>query len=953
MSHQYYDQYGYIPQYPGEHPPPQYYHQQPQQHHQRRMPSPTQQQRRGPSPADAAYGSPPRPQRPIRPDHPSAGVSAGRSRQHAPPHADVDEGLYDGSAYGRPDYVEYDYDHWPLPAPAAPYYQEHRVPSPKQSSPRRPPQRPQRPDAQPSVIDLSRQPARVAPPSAWHQLPPPPPPPPPIHHGSGQWAGEQHSSPSDYPHTQIPLPSQQHAYGQANKRPPLGPPPSARRGPASYYPQVGPVHPIVEETDSMRSSIRTGAVRDSNRSYASSNAIPIGIPDYYLQQQRESPSLAGAERACSQELTSISSEDHPMRPPPASPIHYQEQLRASIKEEPEQSEHERQDSSTDPASLVRQASYGRKSKPVLTMVKSSDRVRRVASREGISGLPSQQRARAASSAMEKEVGYGDGRPSNDSEMDDKHFEAGVAATDVAVSGRVQAPHKQGDNATNTTQSSETLFAGGTGLLDASSTESEKSITNQDLEKKPSKKLLGARIGKRDGSRSRDPSPLGEEADPGRRTSRQIVAGLAAGSALHSKEHVAGRESEELRQPNPGFSARAGKRRPPRLNVDAVRDAEARGSLTSLPDLIKRATRLASNLDRGKTASRLGTNWLEAPEVRHKDSEKRTSGSISDILANFPPPGINGTPPGSRNGFRSSGRGRNRYSRYLPSESDADEGRKHQRARRCCGMPLWLFVILMLLLLALLAAAVVVPVVLVVVPKDDTGGSDSASNKALQTCQSNLKCVNGGANVITATGSCKCVCVNGFTGSTCDTSSEAGCTTASLGNTTDATVGDQIPRLISGASSNFSVPLDGQELLELFSDADLSCVSQNALVAFGVNSKRRIRDILETKPSWTVPVPIAKRQDMASTSEGVRDSTSSSSLGSTTLDFAKVAVLYIFQVSGQLNSAATAQSNLQQFFHAGLNADGQTISVSNVSLVDSYSADLQSYTIDLGNGTSVG
>ncbi len=47
------------------------------------------------------------------------------------------------------------------------------------------------------------------------------------------------------------------------------------------------------------------------------------------------------------------------------------------------------------------------------------------------------------------------------------------------------------------------------------------------------------------------------------------------------------------------------RRPPRLNIDAAKEAEARGSLTSLPDLIKRATRLASNLDRGKTASRVG------------------------------------------------------------------------------------------------------------------------------------------------------------------------------------------------------------------------------------------------------------------------------------------------------------------------------------------------------------
>ena len=49
--------------------------------------------------------------------------------------------------------------------------------------------------------------------------------------------------------------------------------------------------------------------------------------------------------------------------------------------------------------------------------------------------------------------------------------------------------------------------------------------------------------------------------------------------------------------------RPGGRKPPRLDLGAVRDAEARGSLSSLSDLILRATRLASNLDRGRTASR--------------------------------------------------------------------------------------------------------------------------------------------------------------------------------------------------------------------------------------------------------------------------------------------------------------------------------------------------------------
>ena len=44
---------------------------------------------------------------------------------------------------------------------------------------------------------------------------------------------------------------------------------------------------------------------------------------------------------------------------------------------------------------------------------------------------------------------------------------------------------------------------------------------------------------------------------------------------------------------------------PQAGVDGARRAESRASLTSLPDLIRRATRVAANLDKGRTASRLG------------------------------------------------------------------------------------------------------------------------------------------------------------------------------------------------------------------------------------------------------------------------------------------------------------------------------------------------------------
>lgn len=65
-----------------------------------------------------------------------------------------------------------------------------------------------------------------------------------------------------------------------------------------------------------------------------------------------------------------------------------------------------------------------------------------------------------------------------------------------------------------------------------------------------------------------------------------------------------KEIEALPKAAPAMSdKRPGARRPPRLDMTAVRDAEARGSLSSLSDLIRRATKLASNLDRGRTASR--------------------------------------------------------------------------------------------------------------------------------------------------------------------------------------------------------------------------------------------------------------------------------------------------------------------------------------------------------------
>lgn len=80
----------------------------------------------------------------------------------------------------------------------------------------------------------------------------------------------------------------------------------------------------------------------------------------------------------------------------------------------------------------------------------------------------------------------------------------------------------------------------------------------------------------------------------RLTADAVLGAYAAASATDPKD------TSRLASPSPQpFSHLSAIRRPPKLDIDAVRDMEARGSTTSLSDLIRRATRLAAMIDRGK------------------------------------------------------------------------------------------------------------------------------------------------------------------------------------------------------------------------------------------------------------------------------------------------------------------------------------------------------------------
>jgi hypothetical protein len=507
--------------------------------------------------------------------------------------------------------------------------------------------------------------------------------------------------------------------------------------------------------------------------------------------------------------------------------------------------------------------------------------------------------------------------------------------------------------------------------------------------------------------ARDGSPMGTTRSPlSRSVSVDSVDTIENFKGAAGYVGTASPLQQELRPS--GLAERAGMRRPARLDMDAVRDAEARGSLTSLPDLIRRATRLAANLDRGRTASRLGLDFWEtgAPDR----NQVRQSG-LSEMLAAFPPPGQetptrsgHGTPKfrnGSMTKWPSGGNSRNGVT------DSGLSNEKQKPRRRCCGMPLWTFITLLIVLLVVIAAAVVIPVFLIVIPNQNKGANTSAAQETqgsnnggnnnmsntnapaapLPTsgpgegngqCDGIITCQNGGVAILNSDRSCNCICINGFTGKTCTNDDATGCTTTSIaGTANNATMGSGIPRLIEETAPKFNVPLDATRVLSLFSQLSLSCAAENALITFNGLASRSVPQHLHSmdsrtalNPSRTLPVlhhphPAqipdhqAKRQTVGQSDEPEAPNdqgkantdkliTQPISSNIRALDFARVAVLLALQESKDLDVAASAQESIQSLLtdDRNGNANGGSIDVGPFEL------DLINFTIEFQNGTTI-
>ncbi|KAL8699654.1 MAG: hypothetical protein Q9201_005883 [Fulgogasparrea decipioides] len=485
---------------------------------------------------------------------------------------------------------------------------------------------------------------------------------------------------------------------------------------------------------------------------------------------------------------------------------------------------------------------------------------------------------------------------------------------------------------------------------------------------------------------------------------KILGNLEKGGALSTGS------TTPMTSTAPSMSEKGG-RRPARLKLDAVKDSAPRGSATSLPELIRRATRLASNLDRGRTASSIGMlEMMEKEKTRHPSR----TGSISDMLAAFPSPSL-ATPSGGRGSPRfPSSRSRSRLNQDYTATPDQSEYGRQYRGRRCCGLPIWAFILLCIILLLLIAAAIIIPITLIVLPRQDShSGAGTVAD-----CRKSFPCANRGTSVLEAQ-SCRCVCSNGFTGASCNTPPDSGCTTSSIEaddkiTYKNATVGTSISRLLTAADSNYSIPLDPSIILSLFSSQNLTCTSENALVTFNGKPQRRRRDSIHLLSSlkprhlglaelldrrhpspassphllanravpaqaaitsnglvFAAPPGASSPAKLSSSSSPLPPSPSQSSAPSNSsssgtairaltpniLDFARTAILFILQERG-LTTAVSAQEDMQLVFapavSGGKGEEGEgEFNATARDVGGGIRVDWGKMTVDLGNGTLFG
>ncbi|ODQ50530.1 hypothetical protein SAICODRAFT_21504 [Saitoella complicata NRRL Y-17804] len=370
--------------------------------------------------------------------------------------------------------------------------------------------------------------------------------------------------------------------------------------------------------------------------------------------------------------------------------------------------------------------------------------------------------------------------------------------------------------------------------------------------------------------------------------------------------------------------------PTPLDLSAISKAEKHGSLTSMTDLISRSRKLEKKLEMGRTAS-----MASSPK-----SGRSRWDSISGILNAFPPPTPAAGQPYAREGM-------------VPIEYEKLESASTRNIRRrICGLPVWAFILMLFLIPALITLAVVLPIEIVGAKNSVTGPSAAQ----LAGCQLDLPCFNGGVSTVLSGGQCACLCTGAYSGDQCQVSaSDPACTQLNLGSST-ASVGSNIPSLLQLAPS-FAINIDTSAVVSALENSNVSCTAQNALVDLTLpssssNAKRYlVGELIEVTSTYTSgksahPTTFATMTYVSATSITIRPSStitaatatgllvdtamaaqptagasaSSSNADSSTLNFAKCALLAIVQQKG-IDVANTAHSALQTNFNQGAGMAG--------------------------------
>lgn len=347
-------------------------------------------------------------------------------------------------------------------------------------------------------------------------------------------------------------------------------------------------------------------------------------------------------------------------------------------------------------------------------------------------------------------------------------------------------------------------------------------------------------------------------------------------------------------------------RPPPLDMAAVTESQSRGSLTSLPDLLDRATRLHDVLSTGRTASMV-TSELDLPPLPRDNSRasnrENTSrgiymslqklmlaGSLGDILNSFPAP-MNTPPRGSwplnwpvrpnlsrqsrnESPLRQTTLGRGIVSQRTMDTPSPDRGmfgflfpkydsgdrtptgrlmgdpsdRKGRSSRRCCGLPLRMCIVISIIGILIVVAATVTPILIL-------RNRNNATTLTASQCQTILPCQNNGASVFLQNPPrCACLCAGGFSGAQCQLLDSSCVSTGPNGTS----IGSAIQPLIAVANGNFSsqFTLSSQRLVEQFAASNISCTLQNSLVNLNGSTNA---DVVVRNGDAGVPVRVIRTE----------------------------------------------------------------------------------------------